>query len=86
MEAAQAVAKTLKYGDGAFDCVIAQAFLGVQSGGKPDGFLETIDLVDLGRTVLLNDASDREAKAVGPEVHRGQKLIHAARNIGFEVA
>ncbi|KAG1247010.1 hypothetical protein G6F68_014391 [Rhizopus microsporus] len=86
VETAQAVAKALQDGDGAFDGVVAQARFGIQAGGKPDGFLETIDLIDLGRTVLLNDASDGEAEAVGPEVHRGQKLIHAARNIGFEVA
>ena len=50
---------------------------------RPAGrFPETIDLIDLGRTVLLDDASDGEAEAVGPEVHGGQKLIHAARDDG----
>ncbi|MCY1529878.1 hypothetical protein D9M68_650470 [compost metagenome] len=81
MKAAQAVAEALEHGDGAVDRVVAELFLGVQAGREPDGFLETIDLIDLGRTVLLNDASDGEAEAVGPEVHRGQKLIHAAREI-----
>ncbi|MNJ77298.1 hypothetical protein D3C77_747580 [compost metagenome] len=86
MEAAQAVAESLQHRDGPVDGVIAKPFFCVQAGGEPDGFLEAVDLIDLGRTVLLNDASDGEAEAVGPEVHRGQKLIHAARNIGFEVA
>ena len=85
VETAQAVAKTFQDGDGALDGVIAKALFGIQAGGEPDGFLETIDLIDLGRTVLLNDASDGEAEAVGPEVHRGQKLIHAARNIGLSL-
>lgn len=86
METAQAFAETFQDRDGPLDGVVAKAFFGVQPGGEPDGFLEAIDLVDLGRTVLLNDASDGEAEAVGPEVHGGQKLIHAARNIGCEVA
>ena len=81
VEAAQAFAEAFQHRDGAFDGLVAKA-LSVSSPAASRTVSETIDLIDLRRTVLLDDASDGEAEAVGPEVHGGQKLIHAARDDG----